>query len=260
MTFSLIIPVYNEAATLEKMWEELHRVAWPCAIEYILVDDGSTDGSRELIQALAGPNDQVILQEKNRGKTAAIVRGIQVAKGEFIAVQDADLEYDPHDLPRLLRPMLDHKADAVYGSRFKQSGDQIQRTYHRLGIKLLTGFSNLCTGIYLTDLEGCYKIWRADLIKNVVVESKGFDFDPEVTAKIAKLQVRMQEMHISYNPRAYFEGKKIRYRDGVSAVWTMVKYCFLKSQKKCFTDDLPQKYLRHREVRFTTSKKEGVHQ
>jgi len=245
---SLIIPVFNEVATLESIWRELHALAWPCPVEYILVDDGSKDGSRELIQRLAGPEDQALLQEKNQGKTAAILRGVAAARGDLIAVQDADLEYDPHDLPRLLRPLLEGKADAVYGSRFKQSGDQVQRTYHRLGIKLLTYFSNLCTGIYLTDLEGCYKIWRADLLKHVVVNSSGFDFDPEVTAKIAKLRVHMQEMHISYNPRAYMEGKKIRYRDGISAGWTLIKYSFLTPFQKCFTPDLPQKYLRYNQT------------
>jgi glycosyltransferase involved in cell wall biosynthesis len=213
-------------------------------VEYILVDDGSTDGSGDLLKTLAGPGDQVILQTRNQGKTAAVLAGIKAAGGDLIAIQDADLEYDPQDFPRLLKPLLENKADAVYGSRFKQSGDQIQRTYHRLGIKLLTWFSNLCTGIYLTDLEGCYKIWRADLLKQVVVHSGGFDFDPEVTAKIAKLRVRMQEMHIAYNPRAYFEGKKIRYRDGISAGWTLIRYSFLTPFEKCFSPGLPKKYLR----------------
>lgn len=244
MKLSLIIPIYNEANTLPQIWREIHAVAWPCPVEYILVDDGSTDGSRDLLPTLARPGDQVILQERNQGKTAAVIRGIAAAQGDLIAVQDADLEYDPNDFPRLLKPLLDDKADAVYGSRFKQSGDQIQRTYHRLGIKLLTWFSNLCTGIYLTDLEGCYKIWRADLLKHVVVKSSGFDFDPEVTAKIAKLQVRMQEMHITYNPRAYFEGKKIRYSDGIKAGWTLIKYSFLTSFADCFLPTLPSKYLR----------------
>jgi hypothetical protein len=148
------------------------------------------------------------------------------------------------DIVRVIQPILADKADAVYGSRFKQSGDQVQRTYHRLGIRVLTAFSNLVTGIYLTDLEGCYKAWRLDLLKNVVVASKGFDFDPEVTAKIAKLRVRIHEVHISYNPRAYVDGKKISYKDGITAGWSLLKYSFMTDFKKCFSRDLPKKYLR----------------
>jgi glycosyltransferase involved in cell wall biosynthesis len=244
MKLSLIIPIYNEVHTLQEIWNVLHQVHWPCHVEYILVDDGSSDGSRELAPTLASPKDQVILQPHNQGKTAAVLAGIQAATGDIIAVQDADMEYDPADLSRLIVPILQNKADAVYGSRYKQSGDQIQRTYHRLGVKALTYFSNLCTGVYLTDLEGCYKAWRSDLLKHVVVASRGFDFDPEVTAKISKLRVRMNEMHISYYPRAYMDGKKIRLKDGFSALWTLVKYSFLTPFKQCFKPTLPEKYLR----------------
>lgn len=243
---SLIIPVYNEAQTLAEIWKWLHEIPWPCPVEYILVDDGSTDGSGDIAKSLAGSQDRVILQGKNQGKTAAVLAGIAAARGTFIAVQDADLEYDPNDLTRMLKPLMEDKADAVYGSRYKQSGDQIQRTYHRLGIKMLTWFSNLCTGVYLTDLEGCYKMWRADLLKNIVVESAAFDFDPEVTAKVAKLRARLYEVHISYNPRAYMDGKKIRLWHGFSALWTIVKYSFLTPFEKCFTPELPKKYLRGR--------------
>ena len=243
MKLSLIIPVYNEAATLPVIWETLHKIAWPFEVEYLLVDDGSTDGSREIVQSLAGSGVQVILQPRNQGKTAALLAGVAAATGDAIAVQDADLEYDPHDLIRIAQPIFEGKADAVYGSRFKQSGDQIQRTYHRLGVRALTYFSNLCTGIYLTDLEGCYKGWRADLLKNVVVETSGFDFDPEVTAKIAKLRVRMNEVHISYFPRAYMDGKKIKLSDGFSAGWTLMKYSFWVPFHRCFKPTLPKKYL-----------------
>jgi glycosyltransferase involved in cell wall biosynthesis len=241
---SLIIPIYNEAHTLPEIWKTLHAVAWPCEVEYILVDDGSTDGSAEIAKTLIGPNDRVILQGKNQGKTAAVIAGINAAGGDLICVQDADLEYDPNDLPRMMKPILEGKADAVYGSRFKQSGDQIQRTYHRLGIKALTTFSNLCTGIYLTDLEGCYKVWRADLLKNIKVDSAAFDFDPEMTAKVAKLRVHLQEVHISYNPRAYIDGKKIRLWHGFSALWTIVKYSFFTPFHECFRPELPKRYLR----------------
>lgn len=240
---SLIIPVYNEAPTLKLIWESLQAIPWPFDVEYIVVDDGSTDESREIIRTLKSPRLKIILQERNQGKTAAVVAGIAASSGQAIAVQDADLEYDPHDLIRMVQPILDNKADAVYGSRFKQSGDQIQRTYHRIGVKLLTHFSNLCTGIYLTDLEGCYKVWRADLLKNVVVSSGGFDFDPEVTAKIAKLRLRMQEVHIAYYPRVYQEGKKIGLKDGFTALWSLVKYSFLTPFSRCFKPTLPRKYL-----------------
>ncbi len=243
MKLSLIIPVYNEAATLPEIWALLHKIAWPFDVEYIVVDDGSTDGSRDIVKTLSGPNTQIILQPHNQGKTAAVKAGIAAATGDAIAVQDADLEYDPLDLIRVATPIFEGKADAVYGSRFKQSGDQIQRTYHRLGVRALTYFSNLCTGIYLTDLEGCYKAWRSDLLKNVVVETAGFDFDPEVTAKIAKLHVRMHEVHISYFPRAYMEGKKIKLSDGITAGWALLKYSFLVPFKRCYKPSLPKKYL-----------------
>jgi glycosyltransferase involved in cell wall biosynthesis len=243
MKLSLIIPVYNEAETLPFIWQRLHAVEWPLEVEYVLVDDGSTDGSREVIQSLSGPGVRIIFQPKNQGKTAALVAGIEAAQGEIIAVQDADLEYDPQDLTRVIRPILEGNADVVYGSRFKQSGDQIQRTYHRLGVKALTYFSNLCTGVYLTDLEGCYKAWRADLLKNVVVGSSGFDFDPEVTAKIAKLRLRMHEVHIAYYPRLYQEGKKIGFKDGLTAGWSLIKYSFLVPFARCFKPTLPTKYL-----------------
>ncbi len=243
MMLSLIIPIYNEAPTLKAIWEILHRLDWPTSVEYILVDDGSSDTSADIARTLVAPHDQLILQGQNQGKTAAVRAGIAAATGDIITVQDADLEYDPQDIIRLMRPILDDKADVVYGSRYKPSGDQIQRTYHRLGIRLLTMFSNLCTGIYLTDLEGCYKVWRADLLKHVVVETSGFDFDPEVTAKIAKLRVRMHESHISYYPRSYVEGKKIRLKDGLTAVWTLVRYSFLTRFKKCFKPSLPARYL-----------------
>src|SRR5262249_7559888 len=141
LKLSLIIPVYNESHTLPAVWEALHRVKWPLDVEYILVDDGSKDGSRELISSLAGPGVETILQPENRGKTAAIVAGIEAAEGDIIAVQDADLEYEPNDLVRIVEPIIEDRADVVYGSRFKQSGDQIQRTYHRLGVKALTYFS-----------------------------------------------------------------------------------------------------------------------
>ncbi len=243
MKLSLIIPVYNEAPTLRSIWEILHKIQWPTEVEYLVVDDGSSDGSPEIARTLVGPHDQLIVQPKNQGKTAAVLAGIAASTGDIIVIQDADLEYDPQDIVRLMQPILEGKADAVYGSRYKQSGDQIQRTYHRLGIRLLTLFSNFCTGIYLTDLEGCYKVWRADLLKNIAVKTSGFDFDPEVTAKIAKLRVRMHESHISYYPRAYVEGKKIRMSDGFSALWTLFRFSFLTRFKKCFKPTLPARYL-----------------
>ncbi len=240
---SLIIPVYNEAATLPEIWDILQGISWPFEVEFIVVDDGSNDGSAAVIKSLRARRLKTIFQPTNQGKTAAILAGIAASEGTVIAVQDADLEYDPHDLIRVVQPVIDNKADAVYGSRFKQSGDQIQRTYHRIGVRLLTYFSNLCTGIYLTDLEGCYKAWRTDLLKNVIVASSGFDFDPEVTAKIAKLRLRMHEVHIAYYPRVYSEGKKIKFSDGITAGWSLIKYSFLTPFEKCFRPTLPERYL-----------------
>lgn len=238
-SLSIIIPVYNEATTFPGIWKTLQKVAWPIPVEFIVIDDGSTDGSWKAIRSLHP--EKILLKDRNEGKTAAILSGIRLSKGTIICVQDADLEYDPNDILRVIQPIIDDKADVVYGSRFKESGVQVQRTYHRLGIYLLTCFSNLVTGIHLTDLEGCYKAWHSDLIKNITVTSRGFDFDPEVTAKIAKLRVRIQEVPISYWPRAYVEGKKIRYRDGFSAGWTLIKSRFA-SFEKSFKPELPTKY------------------
>jgi len=240
--FSLIIPFYNEARTIPVLWDRLSKIQWPLPVEFIWVDDGSSDQSLAVARQTVPSGHRVISLGHNQGKTAAIKAGIAAAKGQYIAVQDADLEYDPTDLVRMLRPLMDNQAHVVYGSRFKQTAEQVQRTYHRLGIRLLTAFSNFCTGIYLTDLEGCYKVWRADLLKHIVVETDGFDFDPEVTAKIAKLHVRIHEVHIAYYPRSYREGKKIRFRDGFKAGWTLMKYSWWVPFDRCFLPTLPDEY------------------
>lgn len=241
---SLIIPVYNEAKTLPIIWEALQKVAWPIPVEYILIDDGSIDESRRIMESLKSENARILFQGKNQGKTAAILRAMEHSTGTIIVVQDADLEYDPGDIVAVIRPIIEEQADVVFGSRFKQSGSQVHRTWHRLANRLLTFVSNLCSDIYLTDLEGCYKAFRADLIKNVIVTSGGFGFDPEVTAKIAKLRVRIHEVYISYFPRRYIEGKKITWKDGVAALWYIVRHNLFTPPESCFKPTLPERYLR----------------
>ena len=216
---SVIVPVYNEAATVECALLRVRSV--PIRTEIITVDDGSTDGTRPILTRLQedGLIDRLVLHEQNRGKGAAVRTGIEHATGDLIVIQDADLEYDPHELPRLMQPILDGRADAVFGSRFLGDEHRVLYFWHRLGNGLLTLLSNMFTNINLTDMETCYKMVRADLMKSLPLRTDRFGIEPELTARLAQSRARIYEVPVSYDGRRYAEGKKIGWKDGVAAFW-----------------------------------------
>ncbi len=220
---SVVIPVYNEKKSLLEIIRRVQAV--PIEKEIILVDDFSTDGTRHLLRDLEKQQLKVLYHERNQGKGAALRTGFLHATGEFVIVQDADLEYDPNDYPKLLKPILDGTADVVYGSRF--SGHRTNMTsLHTLGNLFLTAITNLFYRTSITDMETCYKLFRRETIQGIRIESNRFNFEPEVTAKLLKRGLRILEVPISYSGRSFSEGKKITWRDGFSAVWTLIKYRF----------------------------------
>lgn len=237
---SLIIPVFNEAPHLARLLAAIDRVHLPLPCELVIVNDGSADGSSQIIRQFPFKNDAVIIdQPANRGKGAAVAAGIARATGTIVGIQDADFEYQFDDIARLVEPIISGRADVVYGSRFKQELPSAYRRTHRLANRALTLLSNLASGLRLTDMETCYKFFRADVIKNIRFQSRRYGFEPEVTAKIARLNVRLVELPISYSPRGRGEGKKITWRDGVAAIWHILYFNLLARRTGWFGKDLP---------------------
>lgn len=228
MKLSIIIPVYNEKRWIEEL---LRRVlaadCLGCTREVVLVDDCSTDGTGELLERLTqehAPTVRLLKQPVNRGKGAALRRGIEQATGDFVLIQDADLEYSPTDYPVLLQPLLEDKADVVFGSRFLGGPHRVLYYWHSVGNRVLTTMSNMLSNLNLTDMETCYKVFRADVIKSLSLEQERFGIEPEIVAKVSKTNARVYEVPISYAGRTYAEGKKIGWKDGVQALYCIVRY------------------------------------
>lgn len=221
MGLSLIIPVFNERPRLPLVLNRLASVRWPLPCDWVIVDDGSTDGSREFLQSIANehPEIRLLCKDRNEGKGAAIRSGIALCQGDIIVIQDADLEYDPQDIIRLIEPIRNEEVDVVYGSRFKPSSETVHRTLHRLINRFLTFLSNIFSGIYLTDMETCYKAFRKEVLMSLDLSSRRFEFEIEVTAYIANMGLTIREIGVSYRPRTRLMGKKISWRDGIAALW-----------------------------------------
>ena len=224
MKLSVVIPVYNERVTVEELLRRVQAVT--IDKEVVLVDDGSSDGTRDILASLEGkPGIRVIYHERNQGKGAALRSGFAAARGEVVLIQDADLEYDPEDYHRLLQPILADKADVVLGSRFIGSAPhRVLYYWHYVGNRLLTTLSNIFTNLNLTDMETCYKVFRREVLATLEIEESRFGFEPEIVAKVARGRWRVYEVGVSYSGRTYTEGKKIGWRDGVRAVWCILKY------------------------------------
>ena len=231
MKVSVVIPVYNEevfvATTVKRV------ISTGVVSEIIIVDDFSTDGTRDVLKSLEKKLStskcriNLIFQERNQGKGAALRRGFRSVTKDIIIIQDADLEYDPKDYPKLIEPILDDRADVVYGSRFKGGTSRVLFFWHMLGTKFLTLFSNMLTNLNLTDMETCYKVFRTEVLEDITLTSDRFGFEPEITAKLAKKGFRIYETSVSYAGRTYDEGKKINWKDGVAAVWHIIKFNIL---------------------------------
>lgn len=224
LLLTVLVPAYNEAATVEVALRRIRAV--PLRLEIIVINDASTDGTKGILEGLAaqGLVDRVVHHDKNRGKGAAIRTGIAHATGDVIVVQDADLEYDPQDLPALLLPIRSRQADAVYGSRFQGGPHRVLYFWHFVGNRVLTLLSNMFTNLNLTDLETCYKLVRSDLLKQLPLSSNRFGFEVEITARLAQARARIWEIPISYSGRTYAEGKKITWRDGIAALVHILRY------------------------------------
>ena len=244
---SVVVPLYNEVAHLRDLLQYLMDA--PCQVEreWIIVDDCSTDGSREVLRELQVRVPLVVLeQETNQGKGAAIRRGFAAATGDMVMIQDADYEYDPNDVPALIAPILSGECDVVFGSRFKRSAVQVHRTYHFYVNRFLTILSNLLSGIYLTDMETCYKVMRTDFAKAMNLKAERFGIEVEITAYVAKTRARVWELPIRYYPRTKLHGKKINWKDGFAALWHLARFNLLVPPEKAFTG-LPPHYRQDRE-------------
>jgi glycosyltransferase involved in cell wall biosynthesis len=240
MKLSVIMPVFNERSTIREIIARVQAV--PYEKEIVIVDDCSEDGTREILAELDGQEGlRVFLQEANQGKGAAVRRGIMEARGDLVLIQDADLEYDPSDYPALIAPFEEGRADVVYGSRFQGGPGRVLYFRHLLGNRLLTFLSNMMTDLNLTDMETCYKVFKREVIQNVILESNRFGFEPEVTAKLARIpKLVIYEVPISYHGRTYDEGKKITWKDGVAALWFIAKYNIAGRGSRSYRTDISQ--------------------
>jgi len=228
MKISVVMPVFNEAGTIREIIKKIEDV--DLEKEIIIVDDCSTDGTRDILKALErNPGIRVFCHEKNMGKGAALRTGFKHASGDIVIIQDADLEYNPQEYHRLIKPILDGRADVVYGSRFVTTEERrVLFFWHYLGNSFITFLSNMFTNLNLTDIETCYKVFKADVIHSITIEENRFGFEPEITAKIAKKRYHIYEIGISYSGRDYSEGKKIGWKDGIRAIWCIFKYNLIK--------------------------------
>ena len=224
MKVSVVIPVYNEVGTIEEIISRIHAV--PLEKEIVIVDDGSTDGTREQLKKINQDkeNMKILYHNRNQGKGAALRTGFEAVTGDIIIVQDADLEYSPREYPVLLEPILDGRADVVYGSRFLGGPHKVSFFWHYVGNKLLTFLSNLLNNLSLTDMWTCYKVFRKQVLKDITLRSNRFGFEPEFTAKVAKKKFRIYEVPVSYSGRDYSEGKKITWKDGIKAIFTIFRF------------------------------------
>ena len=238
MKLSVVIPAYNERETIEEILGRVARAHDD--LEILVIDDGSTDGTRDILARLDGRDGlRVLLQPDNRGKGAAVRRGIAEATGDLVLIQDADLEYDPSDYPALLQPFEDGRADVVYGSRFQGGPGRVLYFRHLLGNKLLTFLSNVLTDLNLTDMETCYKVFKREVIQNIALTADRFGFEPEVTAKLARVhQLVIYEVPIGYHGRTYAEGKKIGWRDGLAALWFITRFNVVERGRGWYHTDI----------------------
>jgi glycosyltransferase involved in cell wall biosynthesis len=229
-TLTVVIPVYNEAATVARVIEQVRNAPVETSREIVVVDDASSDGTRGILEGLAAANDdslRLIVHEANRGKGAAVRTGIAAARGEIVLIQDADLEYDPRDYPILLEPILEGHADAVFGNRFHGGPHRVLYFWHYVANRTLTLITNVLTGLNLADMEAGYKVFRAETLRRLTLTADRFGIEPELVIKVAKLRCRVYEVPIRYHGRTYEEGKKITWRDGVAALYHILRYRFL---------------------------------
>lgn len=240
---SIVIPVYNEEAQLAQVVERLLQSPCPIEREWIFVDDASGDRSLSILRELSSRHGFKVLElGSHHGKGTAVIRGFQEATGDFFMIQDADFEYDPGDIPALLQPLLENKADVVYGSRFKKNSPQVHRTFHYFANRFLTLLNNLFTGIYLTDAHTCYRILRADLVRAMNLKSRRFEIESELNAYVAKVGARVHELPISYFPRTRLQGKKITWKDGLAVIFYVVRFNWFTPLNRAF-HQVPPRYL-----------------